>query len=200
MFAQEALTLFERAGISQEVFNEKSVKSFHDLLGEVRREEAILTEAQRQGWIKRIAWSSKLIIRTESEYLGELFRIYPGTDSHVVKKCLFAGVMLTQPNWTLSETAVRGEDPLLVILRGIREELGISLSSSHSLTCLNPGNPWIDIHESSVYHRVITENHTTWFEWTMKERHGPDIVVRRDDLVELHLKWQSYNFDFYDYD
>ncbi len=205
------LSLFDEVGKDVRTFEEGGVKTFHDLVTEVQHHEAILTVATKKDYVaagiisededvpkdrkclKRIAWSGKLIIRTSEEYLVELFRIYPGRFEKVHKRSLFAGVMLEYPNWTLSETAKKGEDPLVVITRGIKEELGLSVFNA-PLTCINPGESWIDTHESSVYHDIITENHTTWFEWRMTGRHGPDTVIRRDDQVELHLKWQPYNF------
>ncbi len=205
MLTPEALALFKKVGKDRQTFDERGVKTLQDLLNEVVREEAILTEISPEevkrlnldndgkGWLKRTAWSCKLIIRTDTEYLCELYRIYPGREEPVFKKSLFAGVMLGEPNWTLSETAMKAEDPLTVILRGLREEMGLDLSSRHLLTCLNPGEPWIDAHKSSVYDRVITENHTTWYEWRLRERFGDDRIIRRDDQVELHLGWQPYN-------
>lgn len=211
---KSTLTLFDEAGLDPATFDQRSVKTFHDLVMEVARDEVVLVKLSEQelrektnrkevdftasdnlGGIKRIAWSSKLIIRTETEYLVEMFRLYPGRNTPVHKRSCFSGVMLDQPNWTLSETAVKSEDPLEVILRGLREELGFVLSSRHVLTCLNPGGFYQDSHESSVYDQTVTENYTTWYEWVWQGR-KEDTVVRRDDQVELHLKWQRMDFAF----
>ena len=44
MLAQEALALFKKAGKDSQTFNERGVKTLQDLLNEVVREVAILTE------------------------------------------------------------------------------------------------------------------------------------------------------------
>ncbi len=215
MSYEEALAttqaLFEKVGLDQSTFNEKSVKTFHDLVMEVMRGEALLVELDEEelrnktipeelgmtasgnaGWIKRIAWSTKLIIRTETEYLAEMYRKYPGKDASVIKRSNFSGIMLDRPNWTLSETG-KGEDPLLVTLRALDEELGVVLSSKELLKPINPGWFYSDAHISSVYHQVMTENYTSWYEWVLESRSGEDKVIRRDDKVELHLEWQPLN-------
>ena len=191
------VALFEKVGLDLNIFEKESVKSIEQLVTEVWCGEAILTEIGKPGCLKRIAWSSKLIICTYLEYLVEMFRIYPSRNARIIKKSLFVDIWLEAPNWTLSETALKTEDPLVVILRGLREELGIIPLQINELRCLNPGETWIDTHASSVYHGVITENHTTWYEWKMEDRHPlllPDSIMREDGDVELHLKWQPYNF------
>lgn len=198
MTREDMLALLREGHNDPSTFDNRSVKTLDDFWSELQKGEATLELDPVKGLLRR-SKSSKLIIRTNdgSWSLLEKKRVYPGKPP-IVKQTSYSGLLLRQPNWTISETGRPGESPFERVLRGLREELKMFLDIRNAVSFIQPINldysAVIDEHPSSVFDGVTSLVETVWFVWLVKERFGGEEILCTDldgeKRVELHLKWE----------
>ena len=168
-------------------------KDSHQLLQEIQKKEVTLQCSAGKVW--RIAETVKIVVRIgdehDPEFIKQTARIYPG-GKHVAMKG-FA---------TITETRIRGEELSEAVIRGMREECGLTIAPEqitmpNALDCLKMEHigiseygQRIDAHRSSVYRGIWSVANVSLFEVRLPKRPWPEnLRVIRDGDVLITLRY-----------
>lgn len=149
---------------------------------------------------------TRIIMRTEDQFLLELYRIYPG--GHRVEQFphneASAAAFMQKSGWSVSETGLPFETEKQTGVRGILQELGLEIPESY----LQPlkhgpvGNqfefssdyhmPLQDIHPSTIYPLTSRVN-ISWFEWVLNRMPSLEFgLMRNDEDVEIYRELRPW--------
>ena len=183
--------LFNRATIPRrKEFERLSAKTVTDLYEELSGRDVSLTLSLGDLRLRRVASSAKILFVHGSRQMFETKRVLPSGVELVHKE---------PKTFTVSETKKRDEQPREAAFRGILEEFGKDFIDEYGITpdmireMKLPLEEAISVHESSVYHGILSCVSISAFELTFPAD-GPlpypnGHVARERDGMEIYTEW-----------
>lgn len=176
-------TQLQEAGISFEFWGKSGYKSIKDLHREIQQGESILSVDESGNITRQVSGVRAFIYYTSEE--GEQFILQE-------EKQIFSdGTEKKRPfHSSLGEKSIRGESLEETLLRGIKEELGIS-----SLLTFEQEKTETLQHESRSYPGLFSVFYNTIFSVHLtKEQFSPEGYVEEEKNVTTYFVWKETNF------
>lgn len=168
-------------GVDTETFDSRAHKTLSNLYHEVKEGDVVL-RIGIDGRIRRVAQSVRVLIHNGEMALCEVSREY--THSGFISR--------ERRDYTVSETRQRGERERDAAVRGLAEELNITLGDHRQLI----PDPQYQLQmpkerPSSVYPDIISAVTVTKYDLVL-ERIFPKGCVVEDRGTKVTLKWLNY--------
>jgi hypothetical protein len=96
-------------------------------------------------------------------------------------------------DWAVSETPKVGESAIATALRGLSQELGLSITSDQVLLHEDARlyKWWGHIYESTTYHGLLTRRNAFWLQVNLPKRPQLEFPAQEDNGVINHWRWRK---------